>query len=96
MRTKKLLIWVAVLVLILGVTAALAGCGGTPAASSGGTTPPPASALKIALLLPETKTTRYDTQDKPLFEAKVKATRSDCRSPLQQRQPGRRAAAVAG
>jgi D-xylose transport system substrate-binding protein len=28
--------------------------------------------VKIALLLPETKTARYETQDKPLFEAKVK------------------------
>ncbi len=33
---------------------------------------------KIALLLPETKTTRYETQDKPLFEAKVQALCSDC------------------
>src|SRR4051794_38151017 len=33
---------------------------------------------KIALLLPETKTARYETQDKPLFEAKVKALCSDC------------------
>jgi D-xylose transport system substrate-binding protein len=33
---------------------------------------------KIALLLPETKTTRYEAQDKPLFEAKVKALCSDC------------------
>ena len=32
-----------------------------------------AAAAKIALLLPETKTARYETQDKPLFEAKVKA-----------------------
>jgi D-xylose transport system substrate-binding protein len=29
--------------------------------------------VKIALLLPESKTARYETQDKPLFEAKVKA-----------------------
>jgi D-xylose transport system substrate-binding protein len=35
-------------------------------------------AKKIALLLPETKTTRYEAQDKPLFEAKVKALCSDC------------------
>ena len=33
----------------------------------------------IALLLPETKTTRYEAQDRPLFEAKVKALCSDCR-----------------
>ncbi|HZA84314.1 MAG TPA: sugar ABC transporter substrate-binding protein, partial [Actinomycetes bacterium] len=33
----------------------------------------------IALLLPETKTTRYEAQDRPLFEAKVKALCADCR-----------------
>src|SRR3954447_21338544 len=33
----------------------------------------------IALLLPETKTTRYEEQDKPLFEAKVKALCPDCK-----------------
>ena len=33
---------------------------------------------KIALLLPETKTARYETQDKPLFEAKVKELCPDC------------------
>lgn len=33
---------------------------------------------KIALLLPEAKTARYETQDRPHFEAKVKALCSDC------------------
>ena len=33
---------------------------------------------KIALLLPESKTSRYETQDRPLFEAKVKELCSDC------------------
>jgi D-xylose transport system substrate-binding protein len=33
---------------------------------------------KIALLLPETKTTRYETQDRPNFERKVKELCSDC------------------
>jgi D-xylose transport system substrate-binding protein len=32
----------------------------------------------IALLLPESKTTRYETQDRPLFEQRVKALCSDC------------------
>jgi D-xylose transport system substrate-binding protein len=32
----------------------------------------------IALLLPENKTARYETQDKPLFEAKVKELCPDC------------------
>jgi len=34
--------------------------------------------LKIALLLPETKTARYETQDRPLFEAKVEDLCPDC------------------
>src|SRR5947208_1849789 len=33
---------------------------------------------KIALLLPESKTTRYDQQDKPNFEAKVRQLCSGC------------------
>jgi D-xylose transport system substrate-binding protein len=45
----------------------------TSAASSGA-----AKGGKIALLLPESKTARYETQDRPLFEAKVKALCSAC------------------
>ena len=33
---------------------------------------------KIALLLPESKTARYESQDRPLFEKKVKALCPDC------------------
>src|SRR5689334_11367081 len=33
----------------------------------------------IALLLPETKTTRYEEQDKPRFEAKVKELCPNCK-----------------
>ena len=36
------------------------------------------TAGKIALLLPETKTTRYETADKPDFEAKMKELCPDC------------------
>ena len=35
-------------------------------------------ASKIALLLPESKTTRYEAQDRPLFEAKLKALCPNC------------------
>jgi D-xylose transport system substrate-binding protein len=48
------------------------GSGGDQAAESGG------GAKKIALLLPETKTTRYEAKDKPLFTAKVKELCPDC------------------
>src|SRR5919197_3532835 len=45
-----------------------AGCGG----GGGG------GGKKIALLLPENKTARYEAQDRPLFEKKVKALCSNC------------------
>jgi D-xylose transport system substrate-binding protein len=54
------------------IALAAAACG--TSSSGGGTT----SAKKIALLLPETKTARYESKDRPLFEAKVKALCSDC------------------
>src|SRR3954447_26746187 len=44
--------------------------GSTTAASSGGG--------KIAFLLPESKTARYETQDRPLFERKVKQLCPNC------------------
>jgi D-xylose transport system substrate-binding protein len=64
--------------LVAAVTLLAAACqttddnGGGGGGSSGG------GGKKIALLLPETKTTRYESQDRPLFEAKVKALCSDC------------------
>jgi len=74
MRGKKVLIWCITIVLVVGFAAALSGCSGTKTATTGGTAAKP---LKIALLLPETKTARYETQDKPLFEAKVKELAPD-------------------
>ncbi len=62
---------------VVAVTLLAAACsttnneGGGSGGGSGG-------AKKIALLLPEIKTTRYEAQDKPLFEAKVRALCSDC------------------
>ena len=40
--------------------------------------PPPPAGGKIALLLPETQNARYETKDRPLFEAKVKELCPDC------------------
>jgi D-xylose transport system substrate-binding protein len=59
---------------VVSVVGMLAGCGGssTSTSTTGSTSSASSGAVKIALLLPETKTTRYDTKDKPLFEAKVK------------------------
>jgi len=55
--------------MVVGI--ALMACGGssTPAADAG---------KKIALLLPEATTARYDSKDKPFFEAKLKALCSAC------------------
>jgi D-xylose transport system substrate-binding protein len=49
-----------------------ASSGASTAASSGG------KGGKIAFLLPESKTARYETQDRPLFEKKVKELCSSC------------------
>ncbi len=47
---------------------------GSPSPSAGGTT----ASGKIALLLPETKTTRYETADRPDFEAKFMQLCPNC------------------
>lgn len=46
--------------------------------SPGGDSTSPAKHPKIALLLPESKTTRYEQFDKPLFEAKMTALCAEC------------------
>src|SRR3977135_3877368 len=56
--------------MILGL--ALMACGGS--SGGGGTTP----GKKIALLLPEAQTARYDTKDMPYFKAKLAALCSNC------------------
>src|SRR4051794_11174607 len=68
--------------LVAALALAVAACGGddTPSKSSGEKA---AGGEKtggtIALLLPETKTTRYEEQDKPRFEAKVKELCPNCK-----------------
>lgn len=61
-------------VLFLGATS-LAACG---ANSTGGSGSSGGGDKTIALLLPESKTTRYEAFDRPLFEAKVKELCADC------------------
>jgi D-xylose transport system substrate-binding protein len=58
-------------VVVLGV-GALSACGANEAQQSAEDT------KNIALLLPESKTTRYEAFDRPLFEAKVAELCSDC------------------
>lgn len=58
---------------------ALGGCGSDDNKDSGTAADSGAKpGGKIALLLPESKTTRYEAQDKPLFTNKVKALCADC------------------
>jgi D-xylose transport system substrate-binding protein len=66
---------------VLLATAALvvAACGGdNNNTSGGGSTQSSGGAKKIALLLPESKTTRYEAQDRPLFTARLKQLCPDC------------------
>lgn len=59
---------------------ALAGCGGDDTSGSGSTSESASSggAKTIAFLLPENQTARYESQDRPLFEAKLKELCADC------------------
>jgi D-xylose transport system substrate-binding protein len=57
------------LLLLAGLT--IAACGGDNGGGGGG-------GKTIALLLPESKTARYESQDRPKFEKKVKQLCSDC------------------
>ena len=63
---------------VTAVAAVLAAACSTTKNESSGSGGSSSGDKKIALLLPETKTTRYEAQDKPLFEAKVKAVCPDC------------------
>lgn len=67
-------------VLAFGVASTvLAACGSSTSGSGSSTSGAAASGgKKIALLLPETKTARYEAFDKPMFEAAVKAACADC------------------
>lgn len=58
-----------------GATTSAASATASDTASSGGGS---GAGATIALLLPESKTTRYESFDRPLFEAAVKADCADC------------------
>ena len=58
--------------------AALTACGANDAESGSGGDSADGGGATIALLLPESKTTRYEAFDKPLFEAAVADLCSDC------------------
>jgi D-xylose transport system substrate-binding protein len=66
--------------LATSVAALAAGCGSDDDKASSSTSASSSSDKggKIALLLPENKTARYENQDKPFFEAKVKELCPNC------------------
>ena len=74
---------VAVAVLALAVSVLLVACGGgngnTSSSASTGTGTTSTKAATIGLLLPETKTARYEAHDKPVFQAKVKELCPNCK-----------------
>lgn len=70
-------------VFAVGASAAIAlgvaACGDSNDSGSGGdSTASTSGSRTVSLLLPESKTTRYDAQDKPLFEAKLKELCPTC------------------
>jgi D-xylose transport system substrate-binding protein len=58
-------------VVAVGASIVLAACGGGDSGGGGG-------GRTIALLLPESKTTRYESQDRPHFQQEVKRVCADC------------------
>jgi len=78
MPTRSIRLAGAALVAGLGI-ASLAACGGSGSSGSGSSSSSSGGGgKKIALLLPESKTTRYETFDRPLFEAAVKKDCAAC------------------
>jgi D-xylose transport system substrate-binding protein len=80
-RWRRPLVIITALVMALGVLAA--GCGDDNNSSGGGGTSSSGSsgggaAKQVALLLPESKTARYEAQDRPLFTAQLKADCPNC------------------
>lgn len=64
---------------LLAGTAGFAACGSPNDSASNNSDGNASGGATIALLLPESKTTRYEAFDKPLFEAKVKELCSSCK-----------------
>lgn len=75
--SKKWLRRLAIPALALALTTGVAACGSDDDSGDGGDSGS-GGGKKIALLLPESKTARYESQDRPLFEARVKEECPDC------------------
>ena len=70
---------VAVVVALGALSPVVAACGSSDSSSSDSGGGSSGKGGKIALLLPESKTTRYDQQDRPRFEKRVKELCPDCK-----------------
>lgn len=73
----KSTLWILGALLLAACTPEAKDTKGGPASSATGTGAA-AKQKKIALLLPESKTARYESKDRPLFEAKLKSLCPDC------------------
>jgi D-xylose transport system substrate-binding protein len=73
-RTRSFMRAAAVAAAALGASVAIAACGDDNGGGGGGG----GGGGTIALLLPESQTARYESQDRPLFEKKVKELCSGC------------------
>jgi len=83
MRSSKWLTVVATAALTFGVAACgsddnNSDTGSSSGSSTGAAASSGAKSGKVALLLPESKTARYESQDRPNFEAKLKELCPDC------------------
>jgi len=78
-RNKRTVGVAATAVLAIGLVAAGCGSSSNSNTGGGGTSSSNNKGGTIALLLPETKTARYESQDKPHFEQKVKALCPNCK-----------------
>jgi D-xylose transport system substrate-binding protein len=75
---------IAPMLLVLGVSVLLVACGGgsdktTSSSANSGASGSSSKTAKIGLLLPETKTARYEAHDRPQFNAKVKQLCPNCK-----------------
>jgi D-xylose transport system substrate-binding protein len=75
-RIRRVFLFTAMLAAVVLIAAGCQTNDNSGGGSSGGGSS--SGGKKIALLLPETKTARYESQDRPLFEAKVKELCPDC------------------
>jgi D-xylose transport system substrate-binding protein len=65
-------------ILLLAGAMALAACGDDDGGGGGSSGAADGGGKRIAFLLPESKTTRYESQDRPNFERRIKELCSDC------------------